>query len=312
VRRSSADAKGMGQAKTATATAYAGVELGGTKILCRLVGTDGRVLANRRFATSTPEQAIADLAGCLREGLQGRRLSALAVASFGPIGLDPAARHYGRLLGTPKAGWSGFDVRSGLLAHFPGPFVIDTDVNAAALAEQASGAGRGLRSVAYVTVGTGIGGGVAIEGVTLKGSLHPEIGHMRLRRRDGDHAASTCPFHEDCAEGLAAGPAVARRLGPGHTLEQEPQTLDLVAAYLGDLMANLTLAWSPQRIVAGGGVMAVPGLLAKVAQGMRANLGGYGGEVMNAAGYLAPAQLQDAGLEGAIMLAREASAGQDL
>jgi fructokinase len=302
----------MPEARTVGATAYAGIELGGTKILCRLVGTDDRVLANRRFATSTPEQAIADLVGALREGLQGRRLSALAVASFGPIGLDPAARHYGCLLGTPKAGWSGFDVRSALLRHFAVPIVIDTDVNAAALAEQASGAGRGLRSVAYVTVGTGIGGGLAIEGVTLKGSLHPEIGHMRLRRRDDDRAASTCPFHEDCAEGLAAGPAVARRLGEGRALEQDPRTLALVGAYLGDLMANLTLAWSPQRIVAGGGVMAVPGLLVKVAQGMRATLGGYGAEVMNEAGYLVPAQLQDAGLEGALKLAREASAAQDL
>ncbi len=286
---------------------YAGIELGGTKALCRVTDSAGSVLADGRFVTSTPAQAIADLATSIHAGLGGRQLRAIGVASFGPLIVDPRSARYGQLLATPKAGWSGFDLRAALHEHFAVPLAIETDVGAAALAEQARGAGRGCASVAYVTVGTGIGGGLALEEQVFKGALHPEIGHLRLRRRSGDAHVSTCPFHEDCAEGLAAGPAVARRLGAGRTLEQAPEVRSLVGAYLGDLAANLLLAWSPQRIVFGGGMMAVPGLLAQVDTAMRAALGSYGAAVIADTGYLAAAQLPDAGLEGALILARRAA-----
>ena len=291
----------------AAGRAYVGIELGGTKILCRVVDAHGAELAAERFATSTPEQAIRDLARCIRTGAGARELAGVGVASFGPLVIDPRSPRYGRLLATPKYGWSDFDLRGALLAHFPVPLVIETDVNAAAVAEQASGAGCGLRSVAYVTVGTGIGGALVIDGVALQGALHPEIGHMRLRRRVGDQLASTCPFHEDCAEGLAAGPAVARRVGAGRALADSPAVLALLGEYLGDLAANLVLAWSPERIILGGGVMAASGLLARVEAGMRAALGEYGAGTIAHSGYLAPALLPDAGLEGALMMARAAA-----
>jgi len=287
--------------------ACAGIEFGGTKILCRIVADDGRVLAAGRFATATPAQAIEDVSACLNAALARHRLRALGVASFGPIVLDAKSARYGQLLATPKAGWSGFDVRGELLRRFPVPLVIDTDVNAAALAEQAGGAARGLPCVAYVTVGTGVGGGLALEGRTLKGALHPEIGHMRLRRRAHDRHVSTCPFHEDCAEGLASGPAVARRLTPGRTLAEDPEVLALVADYLGDLAANLVLAWSPHRIVLGGGVMGVPGLIGTMRASLRAALNDYGAALLSDPDYLAPAALPDAGLEGALLLARAAA-----
>ena len=285
---------------------YAGIELGGTKVLCRVVDAEGAVLGAGRFATTTPAQAVADTVGCIRSGLRGRPLSALGVASFGPIIIDPNSPRYGRLLATSKAGWSDFDLRAALRKHFSVPLAIETDVNAAAVAEQACGAGRGLRSVAYVTVGTGIGGAVAIDGVALKGALHPEIGHMRLRRRSGDQLASTCPFHEDCAEGLVAGPAVSRRLGERGSLAQAPEVMALLGEYLGDLAANLVLAWSPNRIVLGGGVMQAPGLLDKIGEGLRAALGGYGAGIVVDSDYLAPARLSDSGLEGALLIARAA------
>ena len=294
----------------AAGLSYAGIELGGTKVLCRVTDRAGSVLADARFATATPAQAIEDLATSIHAALGRRRLRAIGVASFGPLVVDPRSARYGQLLATPKPGWSGFDLRAALRERFAVPLAIETDVGAAALAEQSRGAGRGCASVAYVTVGTGIGGGLALEEQVFKGALHPEVGHLRLRRRSGDAHVSTCPFHEDCAEGLAAGPAVARRLGAGRTLEQAPE-LSLVGAYLGDLTANLLLAWSPQRIVFGGGLMAVPGLLAQVDTAMRAALGSYGAAVIADTGYLAAAQLSDAGLEGALILARRAAPADD-
>jgi fructokinase len=286
---------------------YAGIELGGTKILCRVVDARAAVLSEARFATSTPARAIQELAACIDAALSGRPLTALGVASFGPLVIDPQSSGYGRMLATAKRGWSHFDLRAALQARFAVPLAIETDVNAAAIAEQACGAGRGLHTVAYVTVGTGIGGALAVDGAALHGALHPEIGHMRLRRRASDQQSSTCPFHEDCAEGLAAGPAVNRRLGPGRALADAPEVLALLGGYLGDLAANLTLAWSPQRIVFGGGVMGAAGLLAKVKEGMRAALGDYGSDVVEADGYLTPAELVHAGLEGALILARAAA-----
>jgi fructokinase len=295
-------------AVTGAAVAYAGIELGGTKILCRLMGADGARLGEVRFATSTPTQALADLTAFLRGSLRGRALTALGVASFGPIGLDPSGPDYGRLLATPKPGWAGFDLRGALLAQFPVPLALDTDVNAAALAEQARGAGRGLGSVAYVTVGTGIGAGLALEGRTLRGALHPEAGHLRLRRRAGDDVPSSCPFHEDCAEGLASGPAVARRLGNRRSLADDPRTFALVATYLGELAASLVLCWSPHRILLGGGVMAAEGLRRAVAGAMQGALGDYLPGPVRDPDYLAAPELTDAGLEGALMLARAVTA----
>jgi fructokinase len=234
-------------------------------------------------------------------------LGAIGVAAFGPIVLDATSPQYGRLLTTPKAGWSEFDLRAALAKRFPVPLAIDTDVNAAALAEQQLGAARGLRSVAYITVGTGIGGGLAVDGATLQGALHPEIGHMRLRRRGGDRHVSTCAFHDDCAEGLVAGPAVVRRLGGRGTLEEAPEIMETVAGYLGDLTAYVVLAWAPHRIVFGGGVMSAKGLLEMLRQELRAAIGHYGVYGPSRADFLVPAGLADAGLEGALILARRAA-----
>ncbi len=287
---------------------YAGIELGGTKIACRVLEEGRGVLAEERFATSTPAAAIDRLAQCIEGALGTGSLRALGVASFGPIVVDEASPQYGRLLATPKPGWSGFDLRTALASRFPVPLVIDTDVNAAALAEQRSGAARGFSTAAYVTVGTGIGGGLAIEGRTYRGALHPEVGHMRLGRRAGDRHLSTCPFHEDCAEGLAAGPAIARRLQGRAALTDAPEVMETVAGYLGDLAANLVLAWAPHRMVFGGGVMAAPGLIEKVRHAMRAAIGDYSVHGPSEADFLVAAQISDAGLEGALLLARIAAA----
>ncbi len=288
---------------------YAGIELGGTKIVCRVVDERAGILAEERFATALPAVALERIGACIERAIGPRSLGAIGVAAFGPIVLDATSPQYGRLLTTPKVGWSDFDLRTALAKRFHVPLAIDTDVNAAALAEQQQGAARGLRSVAYITVGTGIGGGLAVDGATLKGALHPEIGHMRLRRHASDRHVSTCIFHDDCAEGLVAGPAVFRRLGGRGTLEEAPEIMETVAGYLGDLTANVVLAWAPHRIVFGGGLMAAKGLLERLRQALRTAIGRYGVYGPSQADFLVLAGLADAGLEGALILARRAAGG---
>ncbi len=286
---------------------FVGIELGGTKLLCRAVDQEDRVLVDERFATTSPARAMQDIGGCLEQALaNNRHFSGIGIATFGPVTLDPLAHDYGRLRATPKDGWSGFDLLGEVRARFDAPVVIETDVNAAALAEQKNGAGRGLPDVAYVTVGTGIGGGLACDGKVLHGSMHPEIGHIRLRRRASDSVASACPFHDDCAEGLASGAAIAKRLAPSESLPDSPTTIALIADYLGELLATLTLAWSPHRIVLGGGVSKTLELREAIAEAMRRILGTYGPAAAARSDFVVAPHFADSGLEGALLMARSA------
>ena len=287
---------------------FAGVETGGTKILARLVDAEARVLADGRWPTTTPEAALEDLSGFIAKVPPVERsLGAIGIAAFGPLVRDELAHDYGRVLNTPKPGWSGANLRAALADRFGVPVAIDTDVNAAARAEWQRGAGRGVRCLAYVTVGTGIGGGLVLEGRPLQGALHAEIGHIRLVRREGDRVPSVCPFHENCVEGLAAGPAIARRLKTNGTLADHPAVLELVAGYLGELAATLVLCWSPERIVWGGGVMAAPRLLERLRSALDETLAGYGvGDAANAPDFCVLPALEHSGLEGALLMARAA------
>lgn len=286
------------------------IETGGTKMLARLICGDS-VLAEERWPTTTPEAAETALLGFVDERLPaGAVLSGAGMGAFGPIMVNPAAANYGEMLATPKPGWTGANLRAVLERRLGAAVAVDTDVNAAALAERQSGAGRGCASLAYVTVGTGIGAGLAHAGGALAGALHPEMGHVPVLRFDGDTTPSACPFHPSCAEGMAAGPAVQARLA-GRRLEDSPGDFTAIADYLGQLFATIVLAWSPHRIVAGGGVLSVPGLRAAAAARMIAALGGYGvGETVHAPGFVCAPALEHAGLEGALILARTAAASQ--
>lgn len=288
---------------------WLGIETGGTKIVARLVSKQGIVRAERRWPTTTPATALADLTAFIADaGANGDPLSAIGVAAFGPLLIDPRHPDYGRMLDTAKPGWTDSNLRADL-AHAVGvPVAIDTDVNAAALSERAHGAGRGCASLAYVTIGTGIGAGLASATGALRGALHPEIGHLRLVRKSGDTTPSTCPFHNDCAEGLAAGPAVARRLRAGETLEDRPDVRDLIAEYLAQLLAAIVLAWSPHRIIVGGGVGTAPMMLEAIRAAYAGALGSYGvGPVARSDNFICPASLDHAGLDGAVLLARTAA-----
>lgn len=286
--------------------AFAGIETGGSRIRARVVSAGGHVLADGRWPTTSPDAALADLVAFLGVAVSSAEaLAAIGIAAFGPLVRDPLSGDYGRVLNTPKPGWSGSNLRAALAGRFTVPVVVDTDVNAAACAEWQQGAGRGVRCLAYVTVGTGIGGGLVVEGRPLEGALHPEIGHIKVGRRARDREPSVCPFHESCVEGLASGPAIARRLGAGRALADDPAVLELVAEYLGELAATLVLAWSPGRIVWGGGVMSTRGLLEGLRNSLASTLAGYGvGEAAAAQDFCVRAALADSGLEGALLMAR--------
>lgn len=284
---------------------FVGVETGGTKTVCRVVEDNGEILKETAFPTTTPDAVSAALIDVISSALpDGGAVSGVGVASFGPVVVDRASPRLGEILTTPKPGWSGSNLARVLSSRFEVPVSVDTDVNAAALAEQALGAGRGINTLAYITVGTGIGGGLSMKGRTLKGALHPEIGHLRLRRATADAQPSVCPFHEDCAEGLASGPAVALRLA-GRSLDDAPDVRRLLADYLGQLCAALVLAWSPGRIVLGGGVIGGLGRLDAIEIRLREEMNGYCA-MAGATGepYLKMAHLEHSGLEGAIILAR--------
>ena len=283
----------------------AGIETGGTKILASIRTLEGAPVAEQRWPTGSADEAASDLLTFLTRVPDGARLAAVGLAAFGPLIVDPASPDYGTMLATTKPGWTGSNLRRTLHERLGVPVAVDSDVSAAAIAEQAQGAGRGMASVAYVTVGTGIGAGLALDGRSLKGALHPEAGHLTVSRMPGDSFPSVCPFHADCAEGLASGPAVRRRLGEGRQLADDPATMELVAGYLGQLGAALVLAWAPIRIVWGGGVLTAAPLLPLIEHKLVAALGGYGvGRAATAPGFCAAATLEHAGLEGAMIMAR--------
>jgi fructokinase len=297
----------------------AAVEAGGTKVVAALCDADGTPLEQARIATRDPQATLADVRDFL-EAAQRRHGTAQAcgVASFGPLTLDPGATDFAHLRRTPKAGWTGTDLRAMLPANLrAAPFAIDTDVNAAALAEQRHGAGRGLASVAYVTVGTGIGVGLVLDGRPVHGLLHPEAGHLWPRRAADDPFPGACPFHGDCVEGLASGPAIEARWGAAlDALAPDHRAFDLQADYLGQLAAQVILLAAPERIVFGGGVMAQQALFPRLRARTRHWLGGYIDSPMlshDAHGrdrlddFIVPPALGTAsGLRGAFELGRDA------
>jgi len=257
---------------------YGGIEAGGTKFVCAIGDEAGRIHAQTRFPTADPAATLERMCDFLREGSRSfGALAAIGVASFGPVVLDRAAAQYGFIGRTPKPGWRDTDVVGILAREFPCPIGFDTDVNAAALAEHRWGAAQDVDNLVYLTVGTGIGGGVLVHGAPLHGLMHPEIGHIRPRRHPLDVGfAGICPFHGDCLEGLASGPAILARSGAElQDLDTAHRQWELEADYLGQLCAQLVLTVSPQRIIMGGGVMSQLRLLPLIHERLLHWLGGY-------------------------------------
>jgi fructokinase len=294
---------------------YGAIEAGGTKFVCALGTADGSLIAESRLPTTNPAATLAAVVKFLREGsdLHGP-LSGIGVASFGPLVLDRRSPHYGFLGKTPKAGWSHTDIVGAMRGAFQGAVGFDTDVNAAALAEHRWGAARDVSDLVYVTVGTGIGAGVLVNGVPLHGLVHPEIGHLFVRRHALDaEFAGVCPFHGDCLEGLASGPAIMKRSGCDlSSLSADHPQWTMQADYLAQLCATLVLTVSPRRIILGGGVMSCLALFPLIRTRMLHWLAGYVDHaelLQHSDRYLLPPGLgQRSGVLGALSLAMDASA----
>ncbi|QSR15896.1 MULTISPECIES: ROK family protein [Sphingomonadaceae] len=254
----------------------AGIELGGTKTVV-VLGCPGAIERRIEYPTTTPEETLGRAIETIRPWCEAGQVFSLGVASFGPIRVTREARDFGFMLETPKPGWAGTDIAGVLQRALGCPVGLDTDVNAAALAEYRFGAARDCPTAAYITVGTGVGVGVLVNGAPVHGLLHPEVGHVRLRRAAGDGFAGACPFHGDCIEGLLSGPALAARFGrhPGAVGPDDPAWA-AAASDLAELLTMLVLTLSAQRIVVGGGVAnRQPHLLPAARALMPALLGGY-------------------------------------
>lgn len=288
------------------------IEGGGTKFVCAIGRAPDDLTDVVTFPTTTPDETLRMAISFFSEQ---DPLDAIGIAMFGPLDLDRSSATYGSVRTTPKPGWSRVDVVSPVSEAFGVPVGFDTDVNGAALGEGRWGAGRGLETFLYVTIGTGIGGGGVIAGDPIHGLVHPEIGHLRIPRHPEDSFPGACPFHGDCLEGLAAGPAIAARWGrPATDLGPDfDRAIEFEAFALGGAMANLVLTVSPERIILGGGVMKIPGLLDATRQQMLASLDGYVDASIFAGGavdFLVAPELGDrSGIAGGLVLAERALSG---
>ena len=242
---------------TASPKLLAGVELGGTKCICILGTGPDDIRAQERLPTTDPQTTLEQIERVLTGWVaQHREIAAIGIASFGPLTLRRESQAFGSIASTPKPGWSHTDIVRRFTKRLRLPIGFDTDVNGSALAEGRWGAARGLRNFAYVTVGTGVGVGLIVNGAPVHGCNHPEMGHVRIVRMAGDEFPGSCVFHGDCVEGLASGPAIetrvgvsAERLGPSHP------AWDPVAHALGQLLHSMVLTTAPERIILGGGVI---------------------------------------------------------
>ncbi|WP_309120514.1 ROK family protein [Paenibacillus sp.] len=283
------------------------IEAGGTKFVCGIGNERGDIEDRVSFPTERPEETLRQVI----DYFQNKNVEAIGIGSFGPIDIDPASPTYGFVTTTPKPGWGNYDFLGAMKRAFDVPYGWDTDVNAAAFGEATWGAAQGLDSCVYYTIGTGVGVGVYAEGRLVHGLVHPEGGHVLTRRHPEDDFAGVCPYHGDCLEGMAAGPALEKRWGvKGAELGTDHPAWGIEAFYIAQAVASAILLLSPKRVILGGGVMKQEQLFPLVRAEVRRLLAGYVRAEAIADGidaYIVPPGLGDnAGLSGALALGRAA------
>lgn len=284
-----------------------GIEAGGTKFICAVGEGGGKVLAKERIETKVPDDTIPRVI----EFFKSFQIDALGIGSFGPVDIDRKSSTYGSITSTPKKGWRNYPFVRTMKEALQVPVGFSTDVNGAALGELYCGAAKGLDNCLYITVGTGIGAGLVTDRGLFHGMSHPEMGHILPRRIEGDTFEGICPYHRDCLEGLASGPAIEARWGkPAGELPANHQAWKIEAEYLAQALAQYILILSPKRIVMGGGVMKQKQLFPMIRRRVLELLGGYirlPEITQQIESYIVPPDLGDnAGITGALILARRA------
>lgn len=284
----------------------AAIELGGTKIICAVGINHKNIKRTLRIKTTNPNENMCEILNFFQlcEKHYGK-IHAFGVATFGPVDINTSSQHYGTILHTPKPGWSDFALRKKIQTCFKIPVTVTTDVNGSLLAETTLGAAVGVKDAIYVTIGTGIGAGIMVNGTLVSGFLHPEIGHMRIPTNG---VTGICPFHGNCLEGLVSGPAIASRAGmQAEDLGSEDELWDEISLNIADMCVNLTTILAPEKIILGGGVMNNPGLLPRVRRITAERLANYLPIDSRVNGFenfiVAPKLGNDCGLIGAFLLA---------
>ncbi|WP_342044847.1 ROK family protein [Bacillus sp. OTU530] len=286
---------------------FGAIEAGGTKFVCGIGSEHGEILEKITIPTTTPDETMERVIGYFK----GKHLDAIGIGSFGPVDLHKSSSTYGYITSTPKPYWSQFNFLGEIQKEFPVPIGFDTDVNAAALGEMEWGAAKDVDSCMYMTVGTGIGVGAVVNGELLHGLTHPEMGHIFIKRHEEDSFGGSCPYHKDCLEGMASGPAIEKRWGKkGLELAGVTKVWELEAYYLAQAVANYILIISPKKIILGGGVMKQQHLISMVRDRVAGLLNGYLQHESITSGQIkdyivSPGLGENAGLCGALALAKK-------
>lgn len=279
------------------------LEAGGTKMVCAVGDENGKVSDRISLATKTPSETMPEMI----EYFKKNQVEALGIGCFGPIDPDRASKTYGYITSTPKLAWQNYNIVGEFRKNLNVPMAFDTDVNASALGEAAFGAAKGLDCSMYMTVGTGVGVGIYMNGFLVHGMMHPEAGHILLQKHPQDGYSGKCPFHHNCLEGLAAGPAIEERWGKkAAELSEVTRVWELEAFYIAQALVNYTLTFSPRKIVLGGGVMHQEQLFPLIRERYRELLAGYvqTRELEDLDSYIVPSSLRDnQGIMGCLKLA---------
>ncbi len=285
---------------------YGALEAGGTKMVCAIGDENGKILEQISVPTKTPDETMP----AIIDYFKGKDIKALGIACFGPVDLDKSSPTYGYIVKTPKLAWKDYNIVGTMKEALGIPIGFDTDVNGSLLGEVTWGAAKGLKDVLYITIGTGVGGGILSGGNVVHGMLHPELGHMKLVKAEDDTYGGKCPFHGTCLEGLAAGPAIEARWGaPARELIDREEVWELESFYIAQALSTFILTISPKKIILGGGVMHVEKLFPMIRKKVLENLNGYldTAELRDIDNYIIPAGLNDdQGIMGAVKLAMDA------
>ncbi|MCF6777265.1 ROK family protein [Thiotrichales bacterium 19X7-9] len=293
-------------------TYMAGIEAGGTKFICAVGDSEGKIFKKIRIDTTTPEETISEVVTFFKSQNNQYPIKAIGCGAFGPIDPNKKSTTYGCITSTPKPNWQNFNIVDALSESLQLPVGFDTDVNAAALGEYYWGSARGLSDFIYLTVGTGIGGGAMINGKLLHGAMHAEMGHILIPQdKAKDPFDGICPYHNNCLEGLASGPALKSRwqVDSALKLANDHPAWEIQAEYLAIALCNYIMTLSPQRIILGGGVMKQSHLFPLIRQKVKQKLNDYiVNEMVNHLDEsIVPVSLGDnTGVMGALALAKRA------